>query len=77
MSGVGQGFTLCPGLSGLAGVGRCEPGECTSHRSRRSGRRFLFHPTGEDKREGKEWEKGSFITRRMETVEMSAEIPLQ
>lgn len=37
-------------LSGLEGVGRCEPGECTSHRNHHSDRRFLFRPT-QDKRE--------------------------
>lgn len=71
------GFVLCLDLSGLAGGARCEPGECTSHRNRHSGRRFLSRPTGEDKREGREWEKGSFITQRIESVEMSAEIPPQ
>lgn len=62
-------------LSGLEGVGRCEPGECTSHRNHHSDRRFLFRPT-QDKRERKEWAKGSFITQRMEALEMSVEIPL-
>lgn len=75
--GAGLGFVLGLGFSGLAGGDRCEPGECTSHRNRHSGRRFLSRPTDEGKREGTEWEKGSVITQRMESVEMSAEIPLQ
>lgn len=73
----GSGVCLGQDFSGLAAGDRCEPGECTSHRNRHSGRRFLSRPTGEDKREGREWEKGSFITQRMESVEMSVEIPLQ
>ena len=55
-------------LSGLAAVGRCEPGEYTSHRNRRNDRRFLFHPTDTDSREesvgkGQHYfaENGSFI----------------
>lgn len=32
-------------LTGLGAVGRCEPGECTSHRNRRSVRKFLSRPT--------------------------------
>lgn len=75
--GAGLRFVLGLGFSGLAGGDRCEPGECTSHRNRHSGRRFLSRPTDEGKREGTEWEKGSFITQRLESVEMSAEIPLQ
>lgn len=74
---AGLGFVLGLAFSGLAGGDRCEPGECTSHRNRHSGRRFLSRPTDEGKPEGTEWEKGSFITQRMESVEMSAEIPLQ
>lgn len=75
--GAGLRFVLGLSFSGLAGGDRCEPGECTSHRNRHSGRRFLSRPTDEGKREGTEWEKGSFIMQRLESVEMSAEIPLQ
>lgn len=51
-------FGLCTALSGLEEVGRCEPGECTSHRNHHSGRRFLSHPTDRDKWERKKWAKG-------------------
>lgn len=62
--GAGLGFVLCLDFSGLAGGDRCEPGECTSHRNRHSGRRFLSRPTGEDKREGRESGKRAALLRR-------------
>lgn len=52
-------------LTGLAAGGRCEPAECTSHRNRRSVRKFLSRPTneGQRRRRGK-WEKGVFLAMK-------------
>lgn len=60
-------------LSGLEGVGRCEPGECTSHRNRHSDRRFLFRPADEDKWERKEWAQGSFTTENESFINVSGD----
>lgn len=64
-------------LTGLGAVGRCEPGECTSHRNRRSVRRFLSRPTNRAQRRkrGKSGQRAAFLLRRMDCLLMSAEIP--
>lgn len=74
----------CPGvwdkkwkLTGLGAVGRCEPGECTSHRNRRSVRKFLSRPTngGERRKRGKSGQRAALLQWRMDCLLMSAEIP--
>lgn len=54
-------------LTGLGAVGRCEPGECTSHRNRRSVRKFLSRPTtgGQRGERGKSGQRAALLHWRM------------